>query len=247
VQDAAPPEDRRASPARAAREVGRTLETVWRTDAGMTALVVVLFCTLIVAPPLLGAGIVKPVVFDVLFSLILISAATAVATRRWASVTAVALAVASVAFRWINFGLGHPSIALVDAAIEAVAFLFFAALVMSQVLRRGSITMHRVRGAVAAYLLFGLAWSAAYQVVYDLAPGAFRLAAGNDPRLELLYFSFVTLTTVGYGDITPILPTARSLAIAEALIGQLFPAVLIGRLVGLEVSGRRGRGDDPSV
>ena len=235
MQDGVPPEDRGPHRARAARKVERRLETVWRTDAGMTALVVFLFCMLIVAPPLLGAGIVKPVVFDVLFSLILVSAATAVANRRWAAVTAVALAVASLAFRWINFGLGHPSIALVDAVIEAVALLFFAALVMSQVLREGPITMHRVRGSVAAYLLFGLACSAAYQ------------AAGKDPRLELLYFSFVTLTTVGYGDITPVVPAARSLAIAEALVGQLFPAVLIVRLVGLEIISRRNdRGEPPA-
>jgi voltage-gated potassium channel Kch len=147
----------------------------------------------------------------------------------------------------VNFGLGHPSIALIDAAIGAVALLFFAALVMSQVLREGPITMHRVRGSVAAYLLFGLACSAAYQVVYDLAPGAFRLAAGKDPRLELLYFSFVTLTTVGYGDITPVIPAARSLAIAEALFGQLFPAVLIGRLVGLEITSRRSGADGPAA
>jgi len=237
--------DRRPNPARAARHLGRTIETVWRTDVGMSALVVFLFCMLIVAPPLLGAGIVKPVVFDVLFSLILVSAAAAVANRKWAAVTAVALAVASLAFRWINFGLGDPSIALVDTAIEAAALLFFAALVMSQVLREGPITVHRVRGAVAAYLLFGLACAAAYLVVYDVAPAAFRLAVGKDPRLELVYFSFVTLTTVGYGDITPITPTARSLAIAEALIGQLFPAVLIGRLVGMEIISRRGEGDDP--
>ena len=60
----------------------------------------------------------------------------------------------------------------------------------------------------------------------------------KDPRLELLYFSFVTLTTVGYGDITPLLPAARSLAISEALVGQLFPAVLIGRLVSMELLSR---------
>jgi voltage-gated potassium channel Kch len=68
--------------------------------------------------------------------------------------------------------------------------------------------------------------------------GAFRLGEGRDPRLELTYYSFVTLTTVGYGDITPLIPAARSLAIAEALIGQLFPAILIARLVSMEIAAR---------
>ena len=127
---------------------------------------------------------------------------------------------------------------MIDALIGAVALLFFAALVLGQVLRSGPITMHRVRGAVAAYMLFGLAWAAAYQFVYALSPVSFRLNAGSDPRLELIYFSFVTLTTVGYGDITPLVASARSLAIAEALVGQLFPAVLIGRLVSMELLSR---------
>jgi len=197
-----------------------------------------LFVTLLVAPPLLGAGIVHSVLFDILFSLILVSGAAAVSNRRWQTITAVVLAVASLSFRWLNFGLGNSSIALIDAGIGAVALLFFAALVLGQVLRKGPITLHRVRGAVAAYLLFGLAWSAAYQFVYDLLPTAFRLDPTKDPRLELIYFSFVTLTTVGYGDITPLIPAARSLAIAEALVGQLFPAVLIGRLVSMELLSR---------
>ena len=55
------------------------------------------------------------------------------------------------------------------------------------------------------------------------------------------YFSFVTLTTLGYGDTVPVHPVARSLAIAEALVGQLYPAILIGRLVSLQISARDGR------
>lgn len=108
--------------------------------------------------------------------------------------------------------------------------------------RSGPITGDRIRGAVAAYLLVGLAFVFAYRLVDDASPGALSIGPIG-PGLRhgaqnLAYFSFVTLTTVGYGDITPVHPAARILAIAEALIGQLYPAILIGRLVSLQISSR---------
>jgi len=96
------------------------------------------------------------------------------------------------------------------------------------------VTAQRVQGAVAAYLLLGLAWAAAYAFVAALAPGAFATARPESTHSRsYLYFSFVTLTTLGYGDITPVHHAARSLAMLEALTGQLYPAILIARLVTL--------------
>ncbi len=93
--------------------------------------------------------------------------------------------------------------------------------------------------------LIGLVWVFAYRLVDYLSPGALSIGplgrgAGHGPQ-TVAYFSFVTLTTVGYGDITPVHPAARVLAIAEALIGQLYPAILIGRLVSLQISSRTGK------
>jgi voltage-gated potassium channel Kch len=116
-------------------------------------------------------------------------------------------------------------------------------MVLTQVFRQGPITFHRIQGAIAAYLLLGLAWANAYDLIELARPGALRFPEGGGPTpIRLVYFSFVTLTTVGYGDITPIHPAARSLAIAEALVGQLFPAILIGRLVSMEIASRTGHG-----
>jgi hypothetical protein len=110
---------------------------------------------------------------------------------------------------------------------------------MVKAFRAGPVNVHRIQGAVAAYLLFGLTWAAAYQLVAALAPGAFASAqplAVQDPRVWT-YYSFVTLTTMGYGDVTPVHPAARSLALMEALTGQLYPAVLLARLVSLHAAG----------
>ncbi len=91
------------------------------------------------------------------------------------------------------------------------------------------------------YLLLGVAWALLYQVVALTIPQAFRLSEnmmGRDPdalhRL-FVYFSFITLTTTGYGDITPVHPVARMLTMLEALVGQLFPAITLARLVSLAV------------
>jgi hypothetical protein len=89
-------------------------------------------------------------------------------------------------------------------------------------------------------------WSFAYHLIALQFSGAFSLAASLKPeagslQAKLTYFSFVTLTTVGYGDITAVHPIARPLVVLEALTGQLFPAILIARLVSLEIAHREGR------
>ena len=113
-----------------------------------------------------------------------------------------------------------------------------ALVVLAQTFRAGPVNFHRIQGAVAAYLLLGLAWALAYELVSLLAAGAFSFAGSGGPeRPDFVYFSFVTLTTVGYGDVTPVHPVARSLAVAEALTGQLYPAILLARLVSLATGG----------
>jgi hypothetical protein len=114
-----------------------------------------------------------------------------------------------------------------------------AVVVLAQTFRAGPVSVYRVEGAVAAYLLLGLAWAAAYVLVAALEPGAFATARPEPPNSRtFVYFSFVTLTTVGYGDVTPVHHAARSLALVEALVGQLYPATLIARIVTLRGESR---------
>ena len=108
--------------------------------------------------------------------------------------------------------------------------------VLWQVNRKGPVTGHRVRGAVAGYLLLGLSCAYAYALIDFLIPGAFQMPAADLQSRKaqsdaFLYFSIVTLTTLGYGDITAVHPVARSVVMIEALLGQLDPAILIARLV----------------
>jgi hypothetical protein len=116
-----------------------------------------------------------------------------------------------------------------------------ALMVLSVVLRAGAVTRHQIQGAVAAYLLLGFAWAAAYEFLSLRDPAAFTGLAGAAGS-PWTYYSLVTLTTMGYGDITPVSPAARSLAVAEALTGQMYIAILISRLVALSMTRR----DNPS-
>ncbi len=116
-------------------------------------------------------------------------------------------------------------------------FLLFALIVAARAYRGGPVTHYRIQGAVAVLLLLGLVWASAYELLHLIHPDAFSGAVGNAPgALTWIYYSFVTLTTMGYGDITPVHPIARSLAISEALTGQLYIAVTLARLMALHVS-----------
>jgi len=117
-----------------------------------------------------------------------------------------------------------------------LAFLLAAAwLVASQVLLTGSIDFNKIVGAVALYLILGLIWSIFYVILLEFSPQALKgIEAGNwyDNMPSTTYFSFVTLTTLGYGDISPVKPIAEVLVILEAVMGMFYLAVIVASLVG---------------
>ncbi len=129
----------------------------------------------------------------------------------------------------------------------------FLLIVISAILRdvlivRTSVTMPSVFGALNVYLLLGLLWTLMFNAADGLLDGAFHGLSPDGPirGAQLFYFSFVTLTTLGYGDVTPAVPETMSLAAVEAIVGQLYLVVLVAALVsGLVAS--RGRGRTPAA
>jgi voltage-gated potassium channel Kch len=134
---------------------------------------------------------------------------------------------------------------VLDAVLIMLLFCCFVVVLMLQVFHSGQITLHRILGAVAAYLSIGIAWGYAYFAASLRNPDAVQFAQTPNlheiPAARYVYFSFVTLTTLGYGDALPMDPLARSLAVAEALTGQLYPAVLIAGVLGLALQSRNER------
>jgi voltage-gated potassium channel Kch len=119
------------------------------------------------------------------------------------------------------------------------AMILVCYIVGRAVLAPGEITGHRVLGAIALYLNFGILFATAYRLVWDFVPGSLSgIPAGLASWKaygSMLYFSLVTLTSVGYGDIVPVHPFARTLSNLEAIVGQLYPATLLARLITLEL------------
>jgi len=154
----------------------------------------------------------------------------------------VALALAAAAVRF----MGHPRPGTyLDSAAWITVSAVLAYVVARSAFAPGRVTYHRINGAVLLYLTIGQIFVGLYGLTGLFAPHAFSGLnfAEENPRLasDLIYFSFVTLTTVGYGDITPVHPIARSLCNLEAIIGQLYPATLLARLVTLELEDRHRR------
>jgi hypothetical protein len=177
-------------------------------------------------------------ILSFLFSLVLLAAILAVADRKRGLVIGLVLAIPAVGGRWINHfrpDLVHPAVFLV-AGLILIAFV--VGNLLRFVLRAASVTTEVLCASISAYLMLGLMWTLAYWLVDQLTPGgafSFNTNAGTRSMNGFtgFYFSFVTLSTVGYGDITPVSRIARWLAAMEAMTGLLYVAVLIARLVSL--------------
>jgi voltage-gated potassium channel len=177
-------------------------------------------------------------IVSALFSLVLLAGVVAVADRKRVMVIAIVLAIPAIAGRWIN----HFRPDLIPPAVFLVAGLILIAFVVGNLLlfvfRAPSVNTEVLCASISAYLMLGLMWTMAYWLVDQLTPGgafAFNTITGKQSMkgFNAFYFSFITLSTVGYGDITPVSRIARWLAAMEAMTGLLYVAVLISRLVSL--------------
>ncbi len=166
---------------------------------------------------------------------------------RWLGTVLVA---GALLFKTADLFWHAPWLVIVNTLFTFLALSALVVVVFVQVSRAGPVTAHRIRGAIALYLLIGMIFAFLYTLFETVSPGAFNLPGDWSPAVvsyggSFYYFSIVTLTTVGFGDITAVHPFVRSLVMLEALIGQLYPAVLLARLVSLEIETRRaGTGAD---
>jgi ion channel len=223
----------------------RWLVRFWSTDRGLSALLGSLVAIIFVVPLLQSLPAAATLLVQILFTLVFVSGISTITPSRAARVVGIGIFTAAIALNWLDYVVPQSGLGVLTALGRILAVSLLTVLVVRQVFREGPITVQRIEGAVAVYLLLGLAWGGIYQLIGAVWPDAFRFSEAPRSRPELAnalaYYSFVTLTTMGYGDITPVHPAARSAAILEALTGQLFPAILIGRLVAMELAARERR------
>lgn len=212
-------------------------------EPGLTALLIIEGALIFLVVPLAGMGVLPSLVAPAMFVLLVI----AILFVTWHSPVAAAAVLIAVALSPVGTILWRENPSPLTQWLSAGGrFLAIAALslvIARTVFGSGRVTFHRVQGAVLLYLNFALMFFVVYRMISVLSPGAFnnlpQSGSEHGSGASLLYFSFTTLTTLGYGDITPIHPLARSVANLEAVIGQLYPATLLARLVSLELEHRR--------
>jgi len=195
--------------------------------------------------PLASSAIVSSEIMLCFVAALTITGAAAVSGRRSMAMVVTVLAASGIGLDWLAHFEHQSPLRVLDDLVRLAFILMLAVIVTFQVLRAGSVTHHRVQGAICVYLLAGLAWAYSFDILYLLDQSAFHVVERDTATPAITgmfrYFSFVTLTTLGYGDILPVSPIARSLATSEALFGQLYPAVMIARLISLEIFDRRRR------
>ncbi|MGA3294584.1 MAG: potassium channel family protein [Candidatus Acidiferrales bacterium] len=224
------------------KQIKQRLHSVWREDRRLSFFLGFLVLMTIFVPMV---GLSRPgrIVIDLIFALMLLSGAIATVNKRLLMYLIVALTILEfTADLIVEF---DPSFSARgwDTALKVSGMAILVVVTLKQTFLPGPVNVHRVMGGVAAYLLIGVTWAFGYKLLMEEVPDAIHfqssftgISTGEPARL--LYFSFATLTTLSYGDAYPVHRVARSLAIAEALIGQLYPAILIATLVGMALQAR---------
>jgi hypothetical protein len=214
-----------------------------------TFLLAGLLSLLFLYPYLIEGTFAQRLVLGFINIIILVAAARVATGTRHAFVAVVVfLGVPSLGLQIADLLTANALIGELLALIYMFFYLFTIGHVLRYVLAPGQVTADKIQGAIAAYILVGLVWATLYVLVDRLHPGSFTDSAkgnsvGEVGTEDLIYFSFVTLTTTGYGDVAPVSAHARSLAILEQLAGTFYIAILIARLTGL-YQGRARRGAD---
>ncbi|MFL6529767.1 MAG: potassium channel family protein [Chthoniobacterales bacterium] len=184
----------------------------------------------------LAAGVLLE---SILLTIVLLSAVLAISVRRSVALIAAGLALPTLAGRWIHQFRPEMLPAEVFLVGGSLLVLFVIVNLLRFVLSARVVNAEVLCAAVSAYLLLGLLWTFAYWLVAELIPNAFLFNLAPDAGATMqgfnsLYFSLITLSTVGYGDITPVADVARMLAALESITGLLYVAILIARLVALQ-------------
>jgi hypothetical protein len=217
-------------------------------DPALTVLLALELCTIFLAVPLAAKGL--PIAQAVGNTLILtVIAIVVMLSLRWNAIILILLGflillglAAHGASFVVNVEASPISVAALRRGGDILTFSALTWVVAHAVYAPGRITFRRLQGAIVMYLNFATIFAAAYGLIWELSPGAFaNLVAperGPEEIGSMLYFSFTTLTTTGYGDIVAIDPFARSLANFEAILGQFFIAITVARLVTMELADR---------
>ena len=150
-----------------------------------------------------------------------------------------------------SLGLITKSEHILSFTISNLILLFFLAISIGLIIREifptRNVTKDTIKGGVCLYLLLGFFWFNIYEIIYTFNSNSFKGIVSSNSQADLLYFSYTTLTTVGYGDITPVVNIARIFANLESIVGIMYPAIYISRLAGMYSNEQVKSSEEPSI
>jgi len=227
---------------------------ILRTIRGSRYLLLLLaLSTLLVAYPFWGRDVVGLATLDLVLWGVLLGGLWALHRDRRLLRVALVLAAAAILGDLVTYLYPSRQALLVSCLLDLALLLFVTVVVVTHVLEEGAVDADRIFGAICGYLLIGLTWALLYGALDLTQPGSFDLgeetAVQQVPSEEpaphfadmdpFIYYSLVTLSTLGYGDIVALTRAARSLSALEAIVGQIYMAVVVARLIGLQILGHR--------
>ena len=187
---------------------------------------------------------------ELAFSLVLLIALFAAAGKRALSVGAGVLVASTLVTKWLGYGMVSPTLTWISHAFSLVFEALVATVMIRTILASRRVTQETIAGAVCVYLFLALLWADAFVILELVEPGTFAIPESHLPpgagpaeirglTGALIYYSLVTISTLGYGDIVPLTRPAQSLAAMEAIAGQFYIAILVAWLVSLYATARR--------
>ena len=205
-------------------------------------LAVSLLALILVTPLFQGfAGI--QMVWNIFLTGILLSGVHAVSEKKRSVYTASLLALPMLVYLWSAYFMeSNRYVVIIGSFCGVVFFAYMIVNILIFIYRQDKVTRDLISGAVVVYLLMAIMWTFIYRVIETTHPGSFTTSATDiHERMRFIYFSLVTITTLGYGDIVPKTSLASSLATLEAVVGQLYLVTTVAWLVGVRVSQSRER------
>jgi len=188
--------------------------------------------------PFFEGGGMGTAILTIIFTAILLTGVYAACQRKLHLIIGLCLAVPSIIIDWLHIITKNPDLYLPSGIMSMLFYIFVIGIILHHIITAKEVTADIIFGAINVYLLIGLTWGVLYSILYIFRAQSFIIDPAHITGAGInwsvfVYFSFTTLTTLGYGDITPAGSFAQSLASLEAVVGVLYIGIMVARLVGL--------------
>jgi voltage-gated potassium channel Kch len=186
--------------------------------------------------PLLEGIIGIRFLMDIFVTVILLSGIYAASPSKKIFRVSLMIALPTIVSHWVAFIFKASPLFLISEIFSGIFFAFMVGIILHYLFAEKNITTDVLAAAVCAYFMIGLMWSAFYAIIEIVHPGSFNVSQDfGGSTFYFTYYSFVTLTTLGYGDITPVTAVTKSFSLLEAVTGQIYIATLLARLVSINI------------